>query len=191
MPPRVFLETARLTFRRFTPEDAPRLHALHSDPEVMRFISFGQPMPLEDITGRFLPNAFRYYETAEHLGYWAAHEKAAGVFIGWFHLRPNRDVPEDAEVGYRLARQFWGRGYATEGTRALLDVAFRTLGYDRVMATSLATNKASQRVMEKCGLRFEATFTYPEHILPGRTVVERQGVRYGLSREAFLQAGAG
>lgn len=182
----IFLETARLYLRRFTPEDAPLLCELDSDPEVMRYISKGEPTPLSRIRGRILPAWLRYYEAYEHLGFWAAHERATHAFIGWFHLRPGRLEPEEMELGYRLRRDAWGRGYATEGSRALLDSAFTRWNIDRVIATTLAANRASQRVMEKCGLHFEETFFYPTDLLPGWTEAERRAVKYALDREDYL-----
>ena len=181
-----FLETERLFLRPFTRDDAPLLYALDSDPEVMRYISKGKPTPLEKITDEVLPRWLRYYETSDYLGFWAAHERASGDFTGWFHLRPDRFTPEEMELGYRLMRRFWGRGYATEGSRALVEKAFIDWDIDRVVAATLVGNTASQRVMEKCGLRFETRFTYPESLLPGWTEAERQAVKYGVSRAEFL-----
>jgi RimJ/RimL family protein N-acetyltransferase len=111
--------------------------------------------------------------------------------VGWFHLRPDRERPEDLDLGYRLIRRVWGRGYATEGGRALVDHAFAVCGAPRVVAYALAGNRASQRVMEKCGLRFELSFTYREEILPGWTEAERGAVRYALSRDEWARAKGG
>jgi RimJ/RimL family protein N-acetyltransferase len=187
----IFLETERLFLRVFTLSDAPLLYALDSDPDVMRFISKGTPTPLEKIVNTVLPGMLRYYETHDHLGFWAAHERASGDFIGWFHLKPDRFVPEAIDLGYRLMRRCWGRGFATEGSRALIDKAFTVWDIDRVIAHTLVGNAASQRVMEKCGLRFERRFTYPESLLPGWTLAERQAVRYGLDNAAYRGASGG
>ena len=186
MPNDIFLETERLFLRRFTLDDAPLLYELDSDPEVMRYISKGKPTPLEKYIHKVLPRWLRYYETSDHLGYWAAHERASGDFTGWFHLRPDRIEEEAMDLGYRLRRRFWGRGYATEGSRALVEKAFTEWDIDRVVAHALTGNAASHRVMEKCGLRFEGRFILPESMLPGWTVAERQAVKYGLSRAEFL-----
>lgn len=183
----VFLTTERLFLRRFTDDDAPLLHALDSDPEVMRFISGGQPTPLARIEEKVLPAWSRYYETHEHVGYWAAHERASERFVGWFHLRPDREVAAEMELGYRLARRFWGRGYASEGTQALIRKAFNVWGMGRVVARTLVGNAASRRVLEKCGLRFEHRFTFAQELLPGTSVAERAGVKYGLDQQTFAE----
>ena len=186
MPPIIFLETERLYLRRFTLDDAPLLRDLDSDPEVMRYISKGKPTPLKIITGKVLPRWLQYYETSDHLGFWAAHEKASDAFIGWFHFRPDRIEPDAMDLGYRLRRRFWGRGYATEGSRVLVEKAFAEWDIDRVVAHALIGNVASHRVMEKCGLCFQGRFTIPETMLPGWTEAERQAVRYGMNRAEFL-----
>jgi RimJ/RimL family protein N-acetyltransferase len=177
----VFLTTERLSFRQFTPHDAPLLHALDSDPEVMRYISKGQPTPLARIAQDLLPQWIRYGTATPHLGYWATHEQASGEFIGWFHLRPDRYNPREIELGYRLQRQVWGKGYATEGARALIAMAFAQ-GVECVVARTLVDNLAARRVMEKCGLQWEEYFTYDASLLPGWTATERQAVKYGLHR---------
>ena len=186
MPYAVILETDRLFLRRLTPDDAPLICDLDSDPEVMRYISKGQPTPLEKIENEVLPRWLRLYEKHEHLGFFAAHEKASGDFIGWLCLQPDRYIPE-IEIGYRLKRHVWGRGYATEGSKALVEKAFTAWGLDRITSHTLAVNKASQRVMEKCGLCFQHSFTYEESLLSGWTEEERQGVRYGLSKGDYLR----
>ncbi|HEX4816952.1 MAG TPA: GNAT family N-acetyltransferase, partial [Nonomuraea sp.] len=81
--------------------------------------------------------------------------------------RPAAGGPADEpELGYRLHRRAWGKGYATEGSRALIDKAFGELGARRVFAQTMAVNLRSRRVMEKCGLRHVRTFfaDWPEVI---------------------------
>lgn len=185
MTPDIFLETKRLYFRRLTLADAALLHELDSDPEVMRYISKGRPTPLAVIAEEKLPRWLRYYDEAPNQGYWAAHEKASDIFAGWFHFRPDRYEPAAMELGYRLMRRCWGRGYATEGGRALVEKAFTGWNVDRVVARTLAGNLASQRVMEKCGLRFEEHFLYPASRLAGWTEAERRAVKYGRNRASF------
>src|SRR6266571_4979973 len=120
--PYVFLETKRLMLRRFTADDIDNLVELDSDPHVMRYINGGRATPREEIENAVLPRLLAYYERYEGYGFWAAVEKATGDFLGWFALHPRDDVPpDDVELGYRLRRSAWGCGYATEGSRALVD----------------------------------------------------------------------
>ncbi|KWT62771.1 GNAT family acetyltransferase [Streptomyces albus subsp. albus] len=176
-----FLETDRLVLRPFTADDADRLFALDNDPDVMRFINGGRPTSHEAIEERTLPRLLHDYPCFETRGYWAAQEKGTGVFLGWFEFRPlEDDNPAVAELGYRLNKAAWGRGYATEGARALIDKGFTELAVERVTANTMAVNRASRRVMEKSGLSFLRNFTgdWPEAI-PGS---EHGEVEYELTR---------
>jgi RimJ/RimL family protein N-acetyltransferase len=162
-----FLETERLRLRPFTADDVDNLVELDSDPEVMRYINGGRPTPREDVERVILPRILSFYERFDSYGYWAAEEKSTGEFVGWFALHPNEDSPPgELELGYRLRRAASGKGYATEGSRALVDKAFRELGAQRVRAETMTVNTASRRVMEKAGLTYVRTFhlEWPEEI---------------------------
>jgi RimJ/RimL family protein N-acetyltransferase len=158
---RVFLKADRLVLRRFTEADVDNLFELNSDPEVMRFLNGGELTPRDEVRTRIIPTFLGYYERFEGFGFWAAAEIATGQFLGWFHFRPplrDADSPagwdEDgvAELGYRLRRSAWGKGYATEGSRALIDKGFTEFDVRRVVAETVAGNWGSRRVLEKSGL---------------------------------------
>ncbi|HSS36107.1 MAG TPA: GNAT family N-acetyltransferase, partial [Patescibacteria group bacterium] len=149
----VYLETERLILRRFTPDDVDLVTGLDADPAVMRYINGGRPTPRDEIRDDYLPWWLAYYERGDRYGFWAAIERQTGAFLGWFHLRPLPDDPQDEpELGYRLMGSAWGHGYATEGSRALVRKAFTELGARRVYATTMVVNVGSWRVMEKAGL---------------------------------------
>jgi RimJ/RimL family protein N-acetyltransferase len=184
----VFLETARMYFRQFEATDAPLLFELDSDPEVMRFISKGQPTPLAKIQNEIIPKFLNYYRQSPPQGFWAAHLRDSGDFIGWFHLRPSTLPVAEMELGYRLKRVAWGRGLATEGSRALLEKAFNHCGYDKVCAHARAINLASRRVMEKAGLKFESDFYYAANMVYGWvTQDELRAVKYSVTREEYFR----
>jgi RimJ/RimL family protein N-acetyltransferase len=179
----ILLETDRMYLRQFVTEDAPLLFELDSDPEMMRFITKGQPTPLARIQNEYLPRFLDYYRQSPPRGFWAAHLRGNREFIGWFHLRPDRIVPEEMELGYRLKRVVWGRGLATEGSRALIHKAFKEWSYPKVCARTMALNLASRRVMEKAGLTLEEEFIYPVEIAVGWiTDAERQAVKYSVNQ---------
>jgi RimJ/RimL family protein N-acetyltransferase len=186
--PAAFLETDRMYFREFRDADAPLLFELDSDPEVMRFISRGEPTPLARIQNEFIPKFLDAYRRQPPQGFWAAHLRESGSFIGWFHLRPDRISTTEMELGYRLQRLVWGRGLATEGSRALLDKSFNEWGYEKVCARTLAGNMASRRVMEKAGLCFECEFYYDADILRGWAKEECRAVKYSITRAEYLKS---
>jgi RimJ/RimL family protein N-acetyltransferase len=158
----VFLETERLVLRRFTMADVDDLTGLDGDPEVMRYVNGGRPTSREEIEAEFLPAFLGYYQRYREFGFWAVIERSTGEFLGWFHLRPRPGTaPGQAELGYRLRRSAWGKGYATEGSRALIRNGFTRSGLQLVTAEAMAANTASRRVMEKAGLTLVRAFRQP------------------------------
>src|SRR6266700_5662626 len=182
----VFLETDRLVLRRFTMADADNLVRLDADPDVMRFVTGGIPTSREEIENEFLPAFLGYYQRYEGYGFWAAIEKVTGEFLGWFHFRPREDAaPGEVDLGYRLRRSAWGKGYATEGSRALIRKGFTEFGVQRVVAGATAGNMASRRVMEKAGMTLVRTFHQP---LPYRIEGDEHGdVEYALQKADWEQ----
>jgi len=175
------VETERLRLRRFTSDDVDLLVGLDSDPEVMRFLT-GEPTPREEIENVVLPAILKVYDENPELGTFAAFEKGGGAFIGWFGMQPTGQA-KAVGVGYRLNRSAWGKGYATEGTKALIAKAFTELGMERVRADTMAVNHRSRAVMRRSGLRFVRV--YHEHFddpLPGTEFGE---VEYGVDRATW------
>jgi RimJ/RimL family protein N-acetyltransferase len=156
---RVILTTPRLTIRQFTEDDVDNLVNLNSDPEVMRFL--GRSAPREVLRDEVIPFYLGVYQRYDRLGHWAAESASDGEFLGWFHFRPDPfgDIT-NVDLGYRLRRAAWNRGYATEGSRALITMGFTDLGVQRVYAHAMALNTASRHVMEKCGLTLVSTTAY-------------------------------
>lgn len=183
----VYLRTEHLELRKFTADDVDLLVELDSDAEVMHFITGGQLTSRDEIVNDVMPAFLGYYGRYDGFGFWAATDRSTGEFLGWFHLRPAPgDEPDEVELGYRLRRSAWGRGYATEGSRALIAKAFTELGVRRVHAETMTVHGASRAVMERAGLRFVRTFhqdwPYP---IPG----DDQGdVEYALTRQEWQDA---
>lgn len=175
----MFLETDRLVLRRFTEADVDNLVWLDSDPDVMRYLT-GEPTPRAEIETEVLPKILHDY-TLGQAGRWAAIERSTGDFVGWLSLQPPDDgSTASVELGYRLTKSVWGRGYATEGVRALIRKGFTELDVHRVWAQTMAVNTASRRVMEKAGLKYVRTFhVHFDDPLPG---TEHGEVEYELLR---------
>ncbi len=179
-----FLETERIHLEAFGEDDADLLFDLDSDPEVMRYLTGGVPSTREEVAEALQRILALYQKHAGKFGLWKAKEKATSRFIGWFILRPSHTDPENTkriEIGYRLKREFWGNGYATEVSRALVSKAFDELAVEEVFATSMKDHAASQKVMTKCGLSFVREFMYDEP--PGPSTLD---VEFSLSRSDYL-----
>lgn len=142
------------------PEDLDALVALDADPLVMRHINGGHSVPRrayeDELLGRMMAHGDR------RCGFFSAFAAPdEGEFLGWFHLRPSVFDARIHELGYRLRREVWGRGLATEGSRALLDHGFAQLGAAAVDACALRDNGASIAVMRKCGMSYVGMFEHP------------------------------
>lgn len=179
--PHVFLETERLLLRRVTVDDEDALVELDGDPAVTRYTGAGLPTPREVIRDEIIPAWLRYYDRFEAFGFWVAVEKTSGAFLGWFHFRPHPDGTGDGvELGYRLRRSAWGKGYATEGSAALVSNGFTRPEVLRVYAEASQENTASWRVMEKVGLRFVRSFSDDDGTDDDGAVVE-----YAVTRDEW------
>lgn len=178
---RIILKTPRLTIRQFTEDDVDNLFNLNSEPEVMRYL--GRPVPREVLQVEIIPFHLGVYERLDRLGTWAAESADSGEFLGWFHFRPGPDGDiTNIDVGYRLRRSTWNKGYATEGSGALINMGFTDLGVQRVFGHTMTVNIASRRVMEKCGLTLVRTTPYDG---PDADVIdgaEHGEVEYALTR---------
>jgi RimJ/RimL family protein N-acetyltransferase len=149
------IETVRLLLRPWQPDDLAQFTRLLTDPEVTRYIVVHTPFSPEDVAEL----SARTLEQWERNGFgpWAAIQKATGRWVGRIGLDELVDWPwpHKVEVGWELHREFWGRGLATEGGQAGLRYGFETVGLERIISVTMATNAASRRVMEKRGLGFQ------------------------------------
>ncbi|VEP13699.1 Acetyltransferase [Hyella patelloides LEGE 07179] len=190
----IFLETPRLILRQFTQDDADKLFILDSDPDVMRFISGGIGSSYETITQHFLPDVLGYYEQYDNLGFWAINEKSSQEFIGWVVLRPEARfrfaqllgvVEFDAmELGYRLRQISWGKGYATEVSRLLVNKAFTEWNFTKIIAWALSENKASIKVMKKLGMTLQQEYVLTAaDVLPDVKLLENPVIQNILDKK--------
>ena len=120
----------------------------------MKYVRDGKPVTDPEILLKELKERISFYTENQGLGVWPAFIKKGSEFIGWFGLKYLDDTPE-IEVGFRLLHKFWGHGYATEMTQALINYGFDHLKVDRIVAVTHPDNNASQRVLEKSGMVWE------------------------------------
>jgi RimJ/RimL family protein N-acetyltransferase len=143
----------------------------------MRFLSGGRPAP----EGGAQADASYLTPRGGEDGVWAAVETRSGAFAGWFSLLDRGEGV--SELGYRLRRDAWGRGLASEGAAALVAFGFANRKLVRIVATTMAVNIASRRVMEKAGLLYaRTTHARWRDPIPGSELGE---VEYEIAREAW------
>ena len=150
------LETDRLTLRPFTAADFEAIHAMRSDPDVVRYL-YQEPLSPEEtrelLTRRIA--ATSWTREGDWLGA-AVVERASGLTVGDVGLCWVSERDRTAEIGFTFDPRHQGKGLATEAGRALLDWAFTAAGLHRVIGRTEARNGASARVLEKLGMRREA-----------------------------------
>jgi len=153
-------ETGRLWLVRWTEEYSGDFTRVCQDPEAMRFISGGGPLPV-DVIGSILRRTLAMWDEYGY-GPWAALDKQTGRWVGRIGLNLLADWPgpDKWEVGYELAPEYWGRGLATEGAREAIRFGWQHTPLTRIISATAAGHHASRRVMEKCGLAFQAEMTF-------------------------------
>ncbi|CDL87319.1 GNAT family N-acetyltransferase [Xenorhabdus cabanillasii] len=156
------LETERLWLRAWKEEDREPFFRLNSNPEVMEF--FPKTLTKEQ-SDMLFDNCIRKFEIQGGWGLWVVELKQSGEFIGFVGLNiPNLEFPFSpfVEIGWRLDKPFWGKGYACEAARKVLDFAFTEIGLDEIVAFTSLLNYRSESVMKKLGMaRDEKTFMHP------------------------------
>ena len=157
------LQTRRLALRAVRHDDQGNFHRLDRDPRVMRYIGDGS-IGTRATVAAAMARTLKSYRIYPGLGRRVAEERAGGRFIGWFSLNY---VPKtvEVEIGYRVLPDAWGNGYATEGAAALVRYGFDELGLDRIIGLTHPDNAASQRVLQKVGLRDAGWGHYYERYL--------------------------
>ena len=156
------LETPRLYLRPFTPVDLNELAAINADPEVMRYTGNGQPLSRAETQSRL--NSYISHRQQHGFGLWAAIHKQHQVLIGFCGLQfvhGHREI----EIGFRLAQQYWQQGLATEAAGTSLRYGFRVLRLERIIGLTRSENVASQRVLEKVGMRYLEEAWYYDALL--------------------------
>jgi RimJ/RimL family protein N-acetyltransferase len=162
----LWLTTARLGLRRFTPGDLDFLAGLYADPDVT--LHLGGPKDRAQTETILRERVLDYYDRHPGLGTWVTVERATGTPVG-FHLLNHIQGETIEQVGYTLAKAWWGRGYATEMARAVLRYGFEELALPRISAIANLGNTASHHVLEKIGLRRngERAFPHPAYAAQG------------------------
>jgi RimJ/RimL family protein N-acetyltransferase len=143
----VVIETPRLLLRTFRRSDLPVYAALNADPEVMRYLGGVMSSADSDDIAAWAQETY----ASQRMGLLAIERRADGVFLGMCGLH-HVTWYTDIEIGWRLAREHWGNGYATEAAAAWLEYGFGTLTLPRVISIADVPNSRSIAVMERLGM---------------------------------------
>lgn len=145
------LNTSRLLLRKWQEKDLLPFAKMNADPEVMRYF----PSTLTAIESDKLASRIQEKMRLNGWGLWAVEESETGKFAGFVGLNePNFELPYSpcVEIGWRLAKEFWGKGYATEAAKKVLEFAFQQFGFTQLVSFTSLTNKPSIAVMERIGM---------------------------------------
>ena len=180
------LRTARLQLRRWLPADRALFATLNADPQVMEYF----PAVLSrDESDRMVARIEAHFER-HGFGFWAVEIPGVSPCAGFIGLAvPALDAPfmPAVEIGWRLAREHWGHGYATEGARAALAFGFSTLGLREIVSFTTTENARSRRVMERIGMRRDAQGDF-DHPSFAATHPLRRHVLYRIGAGEFGEA---
>lgn len=160
----IFAETERLILREIISTDQNALFAIDSDPEVNIYLGNNPVKNIEQTSEiiQFIRN--QYLENG--IGRWAMIDKNTNNFIGWSGLKLVKELTNNHcdyyDLGYRLNKNYWGKGFATEAATASLNYGFNKLNLKEIYAMADSNNSASKNVLKKVGLNYIETFTYTE-----------------------------
>lgn len=158
----ILAESERLLLRELDYTDEDDLFEMDSDPEVHLFIE-NQPVQTRSEIKRVIEIIRKQYQE-NGIARWAVVDKVTGECVGWsglkFHRQPINNQLNFYELGYRFKRKHWGKGYATEASRAVIEYGLHHLKVSTLYAITNPENISSRRVLEKLGFVYEETFDY-------------------------------
>ena len=154
------IETSRLILRTWEAADRDAFAAMNADPEVMEHF----PSTLSREETDAMCDRMEAHQAKHGFTFWVAEIKDTGQFAGMLGLyvpRFTASFTPCVEIGWRIAREFWNRGYATEGARAALEFGFKNLALNEIVAYTAPANVRSLRVMDKLGMAYSEDFDIP------------------------------
>jgi RimJ/RimL family protein N-acetyltransferase len=175
------LPTPRLLLRPWRPSDRAPFAALNADPRVVEYL----PGPLSREQSHAIVDRIEAHFAARGFGFWAVEIPGVAPFAGFVGLSVPRfeaHFTPCVEIGWRLAAEHWGHGYATEGARAALAFGFDALGLDEVVSFTVPDNRRSRAVMERAGMTHDPADDFDHPALPEGDPLRRH-VLYRLRRQ--------
>ena len=159
------LSTARLRLRRWRPSDLDPFASMNADPRVAEFL----PSVLDRPATQAMIERVEAHFDEHSYGLWAVELRDSGTFAGYVGLqRPAFQAPFTpcVEIGWRLSPDEWGKGYATEGARAVVRYGFETLALEEILSFTVPANVRSRRIMAKLGMTHDPREDFDHPLLP-------------------------
>jgi len=159
---KIHIETEQLIFRDIEESDVKGMYALDSDSEVHRYLG-GKPIKSLDEAKRVIKYIRQQYSD-NGIGRWAVIDKQSGDFMGWGGLKLE-DVVRDfnyIDLGYRLRREYWGKGVGTQIAKESLKFGFNTLNFDEICAAADINNIGSNKILSRSGMNLTETFHFDD-----------------------------
>ena len=178
------VQTERLILRQWRKEDWPEFATINADPAVMEFY----PCTLSTEESNALAQKLEFLISEKGWGLWAVESISEKSFMGFVGLhKTTYDLPVTpcVEIGWRLAKEYWGKGYATEAAKASLYIAFNRLGLSEVFSFTSVLNKKSWEVMER--LRMTNTHENFEHPILPKNHPLREHVLYRINKQQWVE----
>ncbi len=165
---KIFMETDRLILREIVDSDVDAMFELDSDPEVHKYLGNKPVKTIEESKKAIYFIRQQYIDRG--IGRWAVINKETQEFMGWSGLKLNTEEPMNGytsyyDVGYRLIKRYWGKGYATESGKAAIHYAFNTMKLKTVYGITEIDNQASHNALIKIGLHYVEDFRYEKEDL--------------------------
>lgn len=177
---KIFLETKRLIVKPPSIAEADLVYRLDSDPEVMRYIGNGQPRSRTESLAWY-EKSIKHFEK-HGFSFCLVFEKETDEFVGRAGINYNSydDTKPDIEIGYRLHKKFWNKGYANELAKALVQWGFQNLKIDKLYGFAHPDNQASRQVLEKIGMHFMEPDIYADEKINRYEIFRNKGKSYDL-----------
>ncbi|NOY47017.1 MAG: GNAT family N-acetyltransferase [Chlorobi bacterium] len=166
---KVYIETERLILREILPTDVEGMFELDSNTEVHKYLG-RKPIQTKQQAADAIQFIRKQYR--DHgIGRFATVEKSSREFIGWSGLKFNtgekeilNDKKDFYDIGYRFMPRYWGKGYATESSLAILDYGFKELNLELIVGAAEIENVASNKILQKIGLKYINDFPFEDKI---------------------------
>lgn len=159
------MQTQRIILRRLKKSDFGHMRKLETDADTMKYTPARVPQTEEQTLKRLTTQIEQESHHESPFGFWAVELKDTKEFVGWGMLMPTDMM--FPEIGYMIAKEFRGKGFATEVCKLLIDTAFKGDRVDGISARTNLSNDISVRVLEKVGFKYSDVMTVPEKVLGG------------------------